>query len=105
METLILLDSGGTKNEGRPSGSKEAELILLDPLPTPENCPNWRRDFRKSVAACSTNPSQAFQWVSEVEHPAMNWTRLGEIYPFVTLDVKRLQALSRVRQTGPGLQR
>lgn len=78
-------------------------MLLLNPLPSPNNCPNGRRDVRKRVAGCSTNPSQAFQCVAEVEQPAMNWDRLREIYPFYTLYVKLSQALLRILPACPYL--
>ena len=79
--------------------------MLRNPRPTPKRVPNWRLDFRKAVAAGSTNPGHAFQWITEVESPGMNWNRLRESYPFYTLDIKLPQAVSRVLPACPDLHR
>ena len=73
---------------------KEADCVELGPLPTAARFRAWKLEVKRSVAAASTRPQEAFAWVSEVDGADPSAYHLA--FPteqYQTLDVKLASAL------------
>ena len=55
----------------------------------------WKLNFKKEVAGASSNPKDAFAWISDVEVTS-DWTKLADSGRYPSLDAKISAGLSKV---------
>eukprot|EP00971_Amphidinium_carterae_P163345 3238876-Amphidinium_carterae.2 len=79
------------------SQPREASSIDLPELPTPPKFKSWRSAVRRVVAAASTQPQAAFQWVLVGEGMKPSDPQLRQIpNGFTTLDAKLNAAVWKI---------
>eukprot|EP00971_Amphidinium_carterae_P152823 3029203-Amphidinium_carterae.1 len=76
---------------------REASSRDLPELPTPPKFKSWRSAIRRVVAAASTQPQAAFQWVLMVEGTKPSDPQLAQLPDgFTTLDAKLNAAVWKI---------
>ena len=83
------------KNDDRPK-VKEADSIKIPAFHLAETYRNWRIKTHEAVVAASTDPDNAFKWVSESWKEDQTLEGLRKVVPFATLDAKLLSALTNI---------
>lgn len=75
---------------------KEADTIKIPAFPLAETYHNWRIKTREGVVAASTDPENAFKWVSESWKEEQTLEALRKVAAFAALDAKLLSALTNI---------
>ena len=76
-------------------GGKEASSIKLNPFPNAQGYRAWKSHYRKVVAASSSDPERALQWILKQE-TAKSIVELESDEGFSTLSIKLSEALTRI---------
>ena len=75
---------------------KEADNIILNPMPTIHHFRAWKLHLRDEVASASGNPEMGFKWVLQAERPGIAMKDLYDSTPFALLDSKLAAALAKI---------
>ena len=85
---------------GKSQRGKEADKITLGAMPNNAKFKAWRAALRQEVAACSSDPDKALNWIMEVERIDASFDNLVKSGLFRTLDTKLASALAKVCSHG-----
>ena len=65
-DSVILSGGDSSKNYGQDQRLQISDLHF-DKFPTPVTCACWKVRFKTEVCACSQFPTEAMQWIKEVD--------------------------------------
>ena len=82
------------------SKTKEADILVTDPMPRVDQFPKWWQHLTETVSSCSAYPEEAFRWICSVKE-ARYMEQLETSTPFHTLDAKLGVALTKIAGNGP----
>jgi hypothetical protein len=90
-------DGDGTRKKKKP---KEADTIVLPPLPTVSNFRNWRTQVRDVIMAASGRGDKILSWVLEIEDAGTTLATLADPGAKLrSLDQKLKDAVNRIAST------
>ena len=98
-----VIFSGGSKNYGADQQRLQISALHFDKFPAPATFACWKIRFKTEVCTCSQFPTEAMQWIKEVEmvdsvddFKSSSSTRGISMPNFEVLDARIASALNRI---------
>ena len=104
-DSVLLSGGDSSKNYGADQQRLQISDLNFDKFPTPVNFPYWKIRFKTEVCTCSQFPTEAMQWIKEVELAdsvdelrSSSSTRGIPMPNFEVLDARIASALNKIIQ-------
>ena len=93
-DSAIFSGGDSSKNYGTDQQRLQISDLHFDKFPTPATFACWKIRFKTEVCTCSQFPTEAMQWIKEVEM-VDSMDEFGSSYKFVVLQCRILKYLMR----------
>ena len=98
-DSVIFSGGDSSKNYGADQQRLQISDLHFDKFPTPATFACWKIRFKTEVCTCSQFPTEAMQWINEVEMDELrssSSTRGNSMPNFEVLDARIASALNKI---------